>query len=302
MGQRTERSSRERESQISRGMDIALPSGAPFSLSERQKNANKGFPLPFVGRSALFFSFLSLSFPMCDDSKTATMRRKRLKVVSACGECRRKKTKCDGERPCSGCTKARVDCQYTISSTTASTAAARAKPHQESPTATSPYHPQPVHSRSHIRSIEERLSVIENILRVMLTSQTPLSQEDLFAALDRQRPVVAADFFGLQQMPPKQENTATAVGGAPPGIGISSVVRGQQHIMATSGYLPPVQLPPLRRPLPHHPPSSSIRDFFSSIDHLNASSASPSSSPDLPSHPHHLPSAFQRVAAFGPAS
>ncbi|KAI9259473.1 hypothetical protein BDA99DRAFT_513352 [Phascolomyces articulosus] len=36
-------------------------------------------------------------------------RRKRLKVVSACGECRRKKTKCNGEHPCAGCIKAHVE-------------------------------------------------------------------------------------------------------------------------------------------------------------------------------------------------
>jgi hypothetical protein len=44
-----------------------------------------------------------------DGDKT---RRKRLKVVSACGECRRKKTKCNGERPCAGCLKAHVECKY----------------------------------------------------------------------------------------------------------------------------------------------------------------------------------------------
>ena len=46
---------------------------------------------------------------MVDGEKT---RRKRLKVVSACGECRRKKTKCNGEKPCAGCLKARVECKY----------------------------------------------------------------------------------------------------------------------------------------------------------------------------------------------
>ncbi|KAG2232569.1 hypothetical protein INT48_009778 [Thamnidium elegans] len=43
---------------------------------------------------------------LVDGDKT---RRKRLKVVSACGECRRKKTKCNGEKPCAGCLKAHVE-------------------------------------------------------------------------------------------------------------------------------------------------------------------------------------------------
>ncbi|EPB86924.1 hypothetical protein HMPREF1544_06247 [Mucor circinelloides 1006PhL] len=68
---------------------------------------------------------------MVDGDKT---RRKRLKVVSACGECRRKKTKCNGEQPCAGCLKAHVECKYVNSqkssasatNTTASTAAAAA--------------------------------------------------------------------------------------------------------------------------------------------------------------------------------
>ncbi|KAI8051772.1 hypothetical protein BDF21DRAFT_371687, partial [Thamnidium elegans] len=46
---------------------------------------------------------------LVDGDKT---RRKRLKVVSACGECRRKKTKCNGEKPCAGCLKAHVECKY----------------------------------------------------------------------------------------------------------------------------------------------------------------------------------------------
>ncbi|KAL9551005.1 hypothetical protein MBANPS3_004460 [Mucor bainieri] len=59
---------------------------------------------------------------MVDGDKT---RRKRLKVVSACGECRRKKTKCNGEKPCAGCLKAHVECKYTSASAiTAANAAA----------------------------------------------------------------------------------------------------------------------------------------------------------------------------------
>lgn len=39
-------------------------------------------------------------------------RKKRAKIVSACSECRRKKTKCNGEQPCRSCEKSAVDCIY----------------------------------------------------------------------------------------------------------------------------------------------------------------------------------------------
>lgn len=39
-------------------------------------------------------------------------RKKRVKIVSACSECRRKKTKCNGEQPCGSCEKSVVDCIY----------------------------------------------------------------------------------------------------------------------------------------------------------------------------------------------
>ncbi|CAO3590966.1 unnamed protein product [Absidia cylindrospora] len=44
-------------------------------------------------------------------------RRKRLKVVRACSECRRKKTKCNGEYPCGPCLKTNSTCQYTNTTT-----------------------------------------------------------------------------------------------------------------------------------------------------------------------------------------
>ncbi|ORZ14791.1 hypothetical protein BCR42DRAFT_417689 [Absidia repens] len=44
-------------------------------------------------------------------------RRKRLKVVRACSECRRKKTKCNGDYPCGPCLKTNSPCQYTNSTT-----------------------------------------------------------------------------------------------------------------------------------------------------------------------------------------
>ncbi|KAI8883997.1 hypothetical protein K501DRAFT_285101 [Backusella circina FSU 941] len=89
-------------------------------------------------------------------------RRKRLKVTSACGECRRKKTKCNGEKPCSGCIKAKVDCNYS-----------------NSPKARSSAPQQRTEQRSldTISSIEHRLGVIEDILHVLLLNSSTASPE-----------------------------------------------------------------------------------------------------------------------------
>ncbi|ORX45252.1 hypothetical protein DM01DRAFT_1411013 [Hesseltinella vesiculosa] len=44
-------------------------------------------------------------------------RRKRLKVATACTECRRRKTKCDGAQPCANCIKSKSNCCYVSPST-----------------------------------------------------------------------------------------------------------------------------------------------------------------------------------------
>ncbi|KAI8371426.1 uncharacterized protein BYT42DRAFT_580199 [Radiomyces spectabilis] len=101
-------------------------------------------------------------------------RRKRLKVVSACSECRRKKTKCNGETPCIGCIKTRVDCRYSNGN--------KPKPsvprHDESlapkttATPTVPKSATAVHGMTttteSIEAIESRLSVIEDVLRALI--------------------------------------------------------------------------------------------------------------------------------------
>ncbi|OBZ91426.1 hypothetical protein A0J61_00553 [Choanephora cucurbitarum] len=126
-------------------------------------------------------------------------RRKRLKVVSACSECRRKKTKCNGEKPCAGCIKTNVDCKYANS--TAKTK--QQKQQTQRPQLQTQVHqpkpqPQPQPQRSlashdtilqvqpqtscsseqqqnekttaMIQAIEQRLSVIEDILQVFLAN------------------------------------------------------------------------------------------------------------------------------------
>lgn len=110
---------------------------------------------------------------------TDKTRRKRLKVVSACSECRRKKTKCNGEKPCAGCIKTSMDCKYSNSPKT--------KVHNNTTTnnrpitSTNPTNFQrntivennntaPPIASSTIHAIESRLSVIEDILKILLLS------------------------------------------------------------------------------------------------------------------------------------
>ncbi|KAI8989453.1 hypothetical protein BDB01DRAFT_842149 [Pilobolus umbonatus] len=77
-------------------------------------------------------------------------RRKRAKIVSACGECRRKKTKCNGEQPCRNCEKSRVTCVYPSSSNDDK---------------------RNVPSKAALEAIEERLKTIEDMLRTIIKAQ-----------------------------------------------------------------------------------------------------------------------------------
>ncbi|KAF7729877.1 hypothetical protein EC973_003611 [Apophysomyces ossiformis] len=116
-----------------------------------------------------------------DNSRPAAVdptRRKRLKVVSACGECRRKKTKCDGSHPCAGCTKARVVCEYSHSHK----ARHNLDPHQYHRTSATP-------STTTIGAIENRLNVIEDVLFALLRSDGPRQQHS--ADLYHPRPLHA---------------------------------------------------------------------------------------------------------------
>ncbi|CEP18687.1 hypothetical protein [Parasitella parasitica] len=102
---------------------------------------------------------------MVDGDKT---RRKRLKVVSACGECRRKKTKCNGEKPCAGCMKARVECKYVnsqksasvTSNTTVMAAAAAAGTTGSAPAGKTASAPKATHKMAHPPSLETKKNAI----------------------------------------------------------------------------------------------------------------------------------------------
>lgn len=128
-------------------------------------------------------------------------RRKRLKVVSACLECRRKKTKCNGETPCAGCIKAKVDCKYVATlqqqqhapRSSRSSAAPVARHHHQQQHTSHQHHATTTTSmaatstssgsnnttaqanRATVSAIEQRLTVIEDILRALLKDRAAAS-------------------------------------------------------------------------------------------------------------------------------
>ncbi|KAI9246039.1 hypothetical protein EDC94DRAFT_627772 [Helicostylum pulchrum] len=91
------------------------------------------------------------------DEQTTEPRRKRAKIVSACGECRRKKTKCNGEQPCRNCEKSGVPCVY--------------------PSSSSNDDKRNAPSKAALEAIEERLKTIEDMLRTIIKSQNVLAVE-----------------------------------------------------------------------------------------------------------------------------
>ncbi|CAO3593220.1 unnamed protein product [Absidia cylindrospora] len=87
---------------------------------------------------------------------TTEPRKKRAKIVSACGECRRRKTKCNGELPCRSCHKADASCVYPVIS------------HAED---------KRNHlSKAALEAIEGRLKAIEDMLHTILQSQTVVAE------------------------------------------------------------------------------------------------------------------------------
>jgi Fungal Zn(2)-Cys(6) binuclear cluster domain/Fungal specific transcription factor domain len=114
----------------------------------------------FTPSSPLFFpfSFFSFSFllplvPLLVMIPDATPTRKRLKALSACSECRRKKTKCNSEKPCRSCEKANVPCEYP-------TPLAGSSEDKRSSTSSS--------SKAAVEAIEDRLRSIEDMLNTLL--------------------------------------------------------------------------------------------------------------------------------------
>ncbi|KAF1798496.1 Zn(2)-C6 fungal-specific transcription factor [Mucor lusitanicus] len=91
---------------------------------------------------------------------TAEPRKKRAKIMSACGECRRKKTKCNGEQPCRNCQKSNAACIYPTASQMDD------KRNHGGP------------SKAALEAIEDRLKAIEDMLKTILQSQLPVHDLD----------------------------------------------------------------------------------------------------------------------------
>ncbi|KAL7318517.1 hypothetical protein PS15m_001754 [Mucor circinelloides] len=87
-------------------------------------------------------------------------RKKRAKIMSACGECRRKKTKCNGEQPCRNCQKSNAACIYPTASQMDD------KRNHGGP------------SKAALEAIEDRLKAIEDMLKTILQSQLPVHDLD----------------------------------------------------------------------------------------------------------------------------
>jgi hypothetical protein len=104
-------------------------------------------------------------------------RRKRVKIVSACGECRRKKTKCNGEHPCRNCEKSGVACIYPM-----------AQNDDKRP------------SKQALEAIEERLKTIEDMLRTIIKTQ------HLHQDMD---PAIHQFLHNTKSSPPLTTTTAT---------------------------------------------------------------------------------------------
>lgn len=179
-------------------------------------------------------------------------RRKRLKVAAACTECRRKKTKCNGEQPCVGCQKAHVSCEYNNgqNSTTASLINSQA-PHHSSRLLTSQpalfVHPrakqlqQIHHHQQHedtIQSIEQRLVVIEDILKALLASVDTIPRnashimhtdglDDNNHVPVQLAPLLSNGSNAFSSLPP--DNVTAAAAAAAAAVGTSATRRGQKR-------------------------------------------------------------------------
>ncbi|ORZ04375.1 hypothetical protein BCR42DRAFT_362392, partial [Absidia repens] len=86
------------------------------------------------------------------------IRSKRAKIITACGECRRKKTKCNGEQPCRNCLKSSVPCVYPAS---------HGDDKRNGP------------SKAALEAIEERLKAIEDMLKTIVHAQLSMGGHEL---------------------------------------------------------------------------------------------------------------------------
>ncbi|KAI8580135.1 hypothetical protein K450DRAFT_271245 [Umbelopsis ramanniana AG] len=186
------------------------------------------------------------------DPQTGDTRRKRAKIVSACSECRRKKTKCNGEIPCKNCAKSGVRCEYPTLNN---------EDRRNAPT------------KAAVEAIEDRLKTIEGMLRTILESGSdPASALDKdsmmqFLIKDRStskpvdRPASSSSSSSPWSVTSRRETKA-----------FTQEPRQRHHSMTTamsasSNYAPP----PLAASMSS---STSARDYYSSSSYQTFASAS----------------------------
>ncbi|KAI7880613.1 hypothetical protein K492DRAFT_177770 [Lichtheimia hyalospora FSU 10163] len=162
---------------------------------------------------------------------TAEPRKKRAKIVSACSECRRKKTKCNGERPCRSCQKSSTACIYPSSS--------HAEDRRNAP------------NKAALEAIEERLKTIEDMLRAILRSQLALSDLD---------PIAVNNFLNKDNN--KASSTSPPSASTPPPPPPTTTSRPSSSPPLHHPTSPPVQRPlPITPSSPHDYRLPSIRNI-----------------------------------------
>jgi Fungal specific transcription factor domain/Fungal Zn(2)-Cys(6) binuclear cluster domain len=185
------------------------------------------------------------------DPQTGDTRRKRAKIVSACSECRRKKTKCNGEIPCKNCAKSGVRCEYPTLNN---------EDRRNAPT------------KAAVEAIEDRLKTIEGMLRTILESGS-----DPASALDKDSMM---QFLIKDRSPskpierPASQPSSSSVWSASSRREIKAFTqepRPRHHSMTTamsasSNYAPP----PLAASMSS---STSARDYYSSPSYQTFASA-----------------------------
>ncbi|KAI8375032.1 hypothetical protein EDC96DRAFT_497642 [Choanephora cucurbitarum] len=198
---------------------------------------------------------------MPPEEKATEPRRKRAKIVSACGECRRKKTKCNGEQPCRNCEKSGAPCIY--------------------PSANASDDRRNAPSKQALEAIEDRLKTIEDMLRAIIKAQQLATAEEPLINHFLSRDSVQSSSSSVSSPPPlplPHSSTSARMQTTPPPLSPS--------LQNNSNRLPSIRslsasnfpattaepkldssrdLPPLgfhkvyAFPPPHHPSNSTIR-------------------------------------------
>ncbi|KAI8083101.1 uncharacterized protein BX664DRAFT_339819 [Halteromyces radiatus] len=234
-------------------------------------------------------------------NQTDTPRRKRLKVVRACTECRRKKTKCDGEPICAPCLKSHSSCQYTTAKliqtnnkkteTTIGLVTTSIKaPDENNNTIFTKNNNNNNNGKSRspsikkpsitIFTIEQRLSEIEKTLRLLINRHYPSLPPLILSSPSSSTSSSSSSTTLFKEPEIIPDSTGTGVGAIP---GISPQIHDtfrniSHHHMAPSSSVSPratLTLPPLQR-------RQSITSYYdSSTPTSSSSSSSSTSSSDL---------------------